>query len=168
MSERSKNYTGEYEWYTPETYLESARNVLGVIDCDPASSFEANKTVQADSYYGVDDNGLVHEWNGNVWLNPPYARNLIGKFVSKLISEYESGRTQQAILLTNSATDTRWYHDAAKASSAMCLTSGRINFVIDGKQMRNTPTGQTFFYFGANHELFSYEFHRHGLIVRPC
>lgn len=37
--------SGENEWYTPARYLRLARIVMGGIDCDPASSEIANRTI---------------------------------------------------------------------------------------------------------------------------
>jgi hypothetical protein len=46
---RGTQGTGEFEWYTPERYLDLAREVLGTIDLDPASSEIAQETVRAAS-----------------------------------------------------------------------------------------------------------------------
>jgi hypothetical protein len=64
-------FTGEFEWYTPPKYIALARAVLGDIDLDPATSEQAQKTVQAARYYTLESDGLKQEWHGRVWLKPP-------------------------------------------------------------------------------------------------
>ena len=99
------------EWRTPPKYVEMARRAMGGIDVDPASSDIAQETVKArEDYYTERDNGLYQIWRGNVWLNPPYSAQKIHAFTLKLLYEYESGSTKQAVVLTNSATDTQWFH----------------------------------------------------------
>lgn len=106
------------EWYTPLWLLRLARQALGGIDLDPASCFKANVTVKATTYFTKVDNGLKRQWQGNVWLNPPFARDLtqpnnkrsvIEKWIRKCQSEYLVGRVQQAIILTTIRTDTPWF-----------------------------------------------------------
>src|SRR5579859_6267283 len=100
--------TKSNEWYTPARYIEAARRVMGSIDLDPASCELANRTVKATRFYTAKENGLAQEWEGNVWLNPPYGRiNLNGGskswqvlFTEKLEREYRDGNVKQAILLT--------------------------------------------------------------------
>ena len=61
------------EWGTPGYILTMAKQVLGRIDLDPASSEEFNRTVQARTYLTKADNGLSCPWpvGCTVWLNPP-------------------------------------------------------------------------------------------------
>jgi len=82
--------SGDYEYYTPEIIIETARRVMGSIDLDPASSEEANKTVKAKHFHVCDmvllnshtgklylesiNGGIDKEWYGNVWMNHPFGR----------------------------------------------------------------------------------------------
>ena len=157
--------TGENEWYTPQTHLDAAYEVLGNIDLDPASSEIANKTVQADRIFTIDDDGLTKEWAGRVWMNPPYAQPFIAQFVEKLASEYEAGRVTEAISLTHNYTDTVWFHRAAKSCAAICFTRGRIGFLSpEGKKAAPTQ-GQAFFYYGSKVAEFVASFSRIGFVV---
>jgi ParB family transcriptional regulator, chromosome partitioning protein len=140
---------GSVEWYTPRSYLERARQVMGDFDLDPASSAVAQEQVRAKSYFTVGDDGLSQPWNGRVWCNPPYCE--AGKFVAKLIDEFSAGRISQAVLLVNSYTDTRWFHDAAAACAAICFTKGRIYFERpDGERLEQPAYGSAFIYFGEH------------------
>ena len=106
---RGTEGTGEFERYTPTEYVEAARRVLGEIKLDPATSEEAQKTVKATDYFTEKDDGLTREWDGKVFLNPPYHRDLAPKFIDKLIAEINAGRVTAAIMLTNNCTDTEWF-----------------------------------------------------------
>jgi ParB family chromosome partitioning protein len=59
------------EHYTPVHVVEAARKVLGAIDLDPASCEQANRTVKATRWIGLPDDGLIQEWHGRIFLNPP-------------------------------------------------------------------------------------------------
>ena len=154
------------EWYTPARYIELARRVLGTIDVDPASSPIAQETVKAETFYTAEMDGLSKEWRGNVWMNPPHARQLIGLFADKIIDEYESGRAREAIVLTHNYTDTAWFHKLAKGSDLLCLTRGRIRFVSPEGKLAVPTQGQAFFYFGENTTRFAEVFREVGKVLR--
>lgn len=160
--------TGENEWYTPAQYVDSARLMMGGIDVDPASSELAQQTVQAGEFFTIDDDGLQREWNGRVWLNPPYAQPAIQHFMQKTVDEFKAGRMLEGIALTHNYTDTQWFHLAAKEASAICFTRGRIGFLNpEGKKAAPTQ-GQAFFYFGGRQEDFADEFCKFGFVmVKP-
>lgn len=158
-------HTGDEESYTPSAYIESAVEVMGRIDLDPASNEMAQSTVNADHFYTAENDGLTKEWRGKVWMNPPYTARVINVFISKLVSHYAAGEVTEAIVLTNNNTDTSWFHEAANNAAAVCFTSGRINFLKRDGSKSSPTNGQSFIYFGKNIDLFKTVFSKHGLVM---
>ncbi len=156
--------TGDNEWYTPSEYIEAARDVMGTIDLDPASSDQANETVQATTYFTEADDGLTKDWRGKVWLNPPYSQPSMMQFVEKLVKEYEGKSVTEAIMVTHNYTETRWYQKADLASSASCFVDKRISFISPTGEVAAPTQGQVFHYFGANSQNFGNVFKRFGRI----
>lgn len=138
------NNSNDNEWYTPSEYIESARSVMGSIDLDPASNDFANKTVKAEKYYTKTDDGTKREWFGNIWLNPPYETALIQAFADKLAnSDFE-----QAVVLVNNATETKWFATLVQNASAIVFPTGRIKYNKRDGQHGSPLQGQAFLYFG--------------------
>jgi phage N-6-adenine-methyltransferase len=168
---RARTWTGDTEWYTPASILEAAREVMGGIDLDPASSDaqQAQATVKASQYFTIGTNGLERVWRGRVWLNPPYARGWVDLFVEKMVASYQSGEMQTGIMLTNSATETRWWQMAASACDAVCFRKGRVRFLkVEGNKLtpgNSAPTHpHTLFYFGPDMTRFARVFGCFGLV----
>lgn len=145
--------SGNNEWYTPADIIEAARAVMGSIDIDPASNDIAQKVVKAETYYTAETNGLDKTWEGNVWLNPPYASELIGKFVDKLIKEQE--HYEQAIILVNNATETEWFRKIISIASAVCFPKGRVKFYLPDGKTGAPLQGQAILYIGASPKKFT-------------
>lgn len=152
------NNSGDNEWYTPAEYIEAARIVMGSIDLDPASNDYANQTVKAEVYYTEDDDGLAHEWFGNIWMNPPYSSKLIKLFIDKLIAS----TFEQAIVLVNNATDTAWFRQLTESASAVVFTTGRIRFQKFNGAVGAPLQGQAFIYFGNSTDKFLEVFEKYG------
>lgn len=153
-----------YEWYTPLDYIEAARAVMGGIDLDPATSIEAQKEIGADYFYTKEDDGLQNNWFGRVWLNPPYCMPDIEQFTEKAIEAYSMGEISQAIILTNNATDTSWFHHLLVVSGIMCLTKGRVKYW--GPNASAARQGQAIFYLGKNQDYFIEKFQQFGTLVK--
>jgi hypothetical protein len=99
---------GDDEWYTRPPFIEAAREVLGGIDLDPASCAKAQKKVKAARYFTKENDGLAQEWQGRVWMNPPFS--IANKFGKKLRQEYDAGNVEAAIMVINSySANTKWF-----------------------------------------------------------
>jgi len=156
-------------WFTPEKYTKMVREVLGEIDLDPFSSAAGNKYIQANRYITVEQDALEQVWfenKGSVFMNPPYGRGLVNRAVTTFIRYWKEKNITESIVLVNNATETLWFQSALKASSAICLPSGRIAFENnDGKHVSSNTRGQVFLYFGENRAHFKDVFNRIGVCL---
>lgn len=160
------NNSGNNEWYTPADYIALARQVMGGIDTDPATSEIANRTVQASQIFTAEDNGLTKQWSGRVWCNPPYAQPLIAEFSEAIASKYESGEIEQACVLVNNGTETAWFQRMLQAASAVCFPRSRIRFVDpDGNPSGAPLQGQAVLYLGNEAETFASVFSEKGAVL---
>lgn len=158
--------SGNNEWYTPQQYIDAARSVLGEIELDPASNDAANKVIQAATYYTIEDDGLVQDWFGRVWMNPPYAKGLVERFAEKLVYHHEAGDVPEAIVLVNNATETNWFRCLAAASKAICFPSSRVRFWNPDGESSEPLQGQAILYMGDDIEAFVFEFKQFGLLTK--
>lgn len=159
-----KHNTGNNEWYTPPEYIEAARAVMGAIELDPASSEAANRIVKANVFYTKEEDGLTKPWSRCVWMNPPYASDLIGRFTTKLVASLDD--IDQACVLVNNATETGWFQDMLERCDGVCFPRGRIKFIdMDGVASGAPLQGQAVLYFGANVAGFRREFECFGVVL---
>lgn len=76
--ERSKQTTDE--WYTPKWIVDA----LGSFDLDPCAP-ENRLWNTAKRHITPSEDGLKLNGGVRVWLNPPYSRPLIERFVEKMV-----------------------------------------------------------------------------------
>lgn len=158
--------SGNNEWYTPAEFIEAARKVMGGIDLDPASSEMANRTVQATTFYTAEDDGLTKDWHGRVWMNPPYSQPLIADFCERVASLYAMEEIEQACVLVNNATETRWFQTLLMEASGVCFPSSRIKFLDpDGNPSGAPLQGQAIVYFGKRLQEFVETFRKIGAVL---
>jgi len=132
MSDQSVHFMSENQaWGTPHSFmafLEERFNWKPTLDA--AASRENRK---ADCWYDEEENALIRPWNGQVWLNPPFGREL-PQWLEKCASEIKNNAQCQAIYcLIPARTDTRWFHDIIMPNAYLVyLIKGRFNFVAPG------------------------------------
>lgn len=127
---------GSCEWYTPADIVDRCRAALGGrIDFDPASCAAANETVQAGAYLTAAEDALSPStaWGGPaLFVNPPYAGELVKGFARRLIVEIQAGNVERAIWLSNANTGTTAGQLVLTAARRVCFVNKRIAFV-DGE-----------------------------------
>lgn len=183
---------------TPPDLLNQVRLFYnGQIHFDAASNIVAQEYVKAQTYavqpaaYEVYHrehetvimDSLQHTWNyENIWLNPPYSRDLIKLFTQKVIKECPN--YSQLLYLVNTCSDTTWYHDMLHFADALLLFRGRLKFwkifngkahevwegeksILEGKgRVGNSPRFlNTLFYIGSNKQQFATYFANRGKVL---
>ena len=161
-------------WYTPARYVEAARTVLDSIDFDPYSDAVANVTVGARLWRSPTKQ-LLHLvpphalWPNvtTVFMNPPYGRGVLQQAVNEFVAELDR-QNFAAVVLTNNATETKWFEQLASVCDSLCFTNHRIAFTsVDNKQVSGNTRGQTFLYYGTKPRRFARVFGQFGNCWRP-
>lgn len=112
------------EWYTPPHIIERVVRCLGEIDLDPCA--EPDKRVPAHNHYTAETDGLNQNWYGKVFMNPPYGRGQLLRWVMKLTDEWWVGNVTQAIVLIPARTDTKAW--GMLSGWPVCFVRGRLSF----------------------------------------
>lgn len=162
------NQSTNNEWYTPAPYIEAVREVLGGIDTDPASNPFANQTIRATTYYTAEQDGFSKPWAGRVFLNPPYGfgddnESNQARWSKRLIEQFQSGITTEAILLVNAVPGNKWF--APLWNYTICFPDHRIRFYNEAVEAGQPTHSNAFIYFGPNRDTFARVFARFGVVA---
>lgn len=119
--------TGNDEHDTPSWLFEPIMESVNGFDLDPAASTHSRL---ADVNYTVEDDGLSHEWFGNVWCNPPYSQ-LTSKTWTERMACYPNwtNAVELVVGLLPNRTSTQWYHNSVSYADMVCHLEGRVSFV---------------------------------------
>lgn len=169
-----RSNSSHIEWVTPSYILDAVRRTFSPdgIDLDPASSDLAQTQVKARQYWTAKDDALTKPWEArNIWLNPPYSARTMTRFIDHLVMQYPN--YDEACVITNSATETRWGQKLGRLSNAICLLNKRVIFlrVADDGESLYTPRhhsmqGQIVWYVGHSPEQFQEAFNHFGIVYR--
>lgn len=80
---------------------------------------------KCDDYYTEAMDGLSLKWDGIVWCNPPYGRN-INKWIKKAVNAALRGAT--VVMLLPARTDTKWFHELVYRRAEIRFVRGRLKF----------------------------------------
>lgn len=111
------------DWETPkELFDELNKEFHFTLD---ACAIKGN--AKCERFYSPEQNGLLQKWEGRVWCNPPYGREVY-KWVQKADESAEEGAI--VVMLLAARTDTKWFHDfIVKKKREVRFIRGRIKFV---------------------------------------
>lgn len=125
---------GSDEWFTPKYIFDALGTKFDVdVAGDLTNPFQC---VPADSAL---DNGLLEDWRGFVWMNPPFGgRNALYPWVSKFVNHAGGG-----IALVPDRTSADWWQRLAKKSDAICFVSPKIKFVSGAGIVGESPGNGT-------------------------
>lgn len=84
-------------------------------------------TAKCPTYFTPEDDGLTKSWAGhNVFVNPPYSRGNIDKWVEKCYKESWSTRV---VALLPVSTSSGWFHKYIYKIAEIRFIKGRVQFV---------------------------------------
>lgn len=107
------------DWETPD-WLYKKLDQEFKFNLDPCSN---DKNYKCENHFTKENNGLSLDWTGyNVFMNPPYGRNII-KWIEKA---YFSNTL--VVCLLPARTDTKWFHEYCLKGEVHFL-KGRLKFV---------------------------------------
>lgn len=116
------------EWLTPPEIFSS----LGEFNLDPCSPHPDRRPwPTAKNHFHKEMDGLSQNWQGRVWLNPPYSREAV-KWLRKL-AKHGNG-----IALIFARTETSWFFESVwSKADAILFFKGRLYFHrVDGTRAR--------------------------------
>lgn len=105
------------EWITPAEII----GALVPFDLDPCSPYVPPWHI-ADRWYTIKDNGLLKEWSGLVWCNPPY-----GKYTKDWLNR--CAMHNNCLVLIFARTETKvWFDYIWPYAKSILFIKGRLYF----------------------------------------
>lgn len=111
--------TGEDEWATPQEFFDLLDAEFG-FDLDVCAQPNSAKCAR---FFTPDDDGLVQEWSGVCWMNPPYSE--CARWVEKAHHAAAAGAT--VVALIPARPDTRYWWDFCRHHEIR-FVKGRLKF----------------------------------------
>lgn len=108
------------EWYTPAYIFEA----LGVrFDLDVACPPEGPRHVPAVRWFTKEQDGLIEDWDGLVWMNPPFGHQSTKRLWLRKFFDHGNG-----IALLPDRTSAPWWQEFAPLADAILFMSPKVKF----------------------------------------
>jgi DNA N-6-adenine-methyltransferase (Dam) len=133
------------DWYTPKYIFDALGETF---DIDAAAPYDNTRChVPCRSHFWAD--ALQKEWNGFVWLNPPFGgRNGITPWLKKFFAH------GNGIALSPDRTSAPWWQEYAPRADAILFVAGKIRFLRpDGSEGTSPSNGTTLLAAGDRAEM---------------
>lgn len=137
MSVHNQNVGKTDEWYTPLHVFDA----LGCrFDIDVSAPNDL-RYVSTPTSRWISTDSLEHDWQGFVWMNPPFGgRNGIAPWLAKFFAH------GNGIALAPDRTSAPWWQEFSRRADAILFTAGKIKFIgIDGHPGKSPADGTTLF-----------------------
>ena len=116
---KNRNLEHSDNWATPEEFYNKLNNEFN-FDFDPCPLCYEEITPEKD--------GLLVDWGGSNYVNPPYSRKLKEAFVTKAIEESKKGKL--CVMLLPVSTSTKLFHEHIQPNAKeIRFVKGRIKFL---------------------------------------
>ncbi|MEI7509182.1 MAG: DNA N-6-adenine-methyltransferase [Flavobacterium sp.] len=131
------------EWLTPPELVQR----LGLFDLDPCSPIHA-PFLHATNNFTTNDDGLLKDWFGRVYLNPPYGRGM-ELWLEKLKNHGDG------IALIFARTETKCFFEHIwNDADAILFVKGRIRFYhVSGIKAGTPGAPSVFIAYGSKNAL---------------
>ena len=115
LGSHQKTVGDSQNWITPRWIIDR----LGPFDLDPAAASPRPWDCAARNF---TDRGLELSWTGRVWLNPPFDRYQVGKWIKRL-ADHGNGTA-----LLHARTEAEWFEPVWKSAKAILFLADRLYF----------------------------------------
>lgn len=122
---KTKFESKRQDWETPDELFNPLNDEFG-FTLDVCATKDNAK---CSRFYSMSENGLVQDWEGVCWMNPPFGEQ--GKWVRKAFESAQEGAT--VVCLLPSRTNTNWWHD-------YCM-KGEVRFVRGRPKFKGAEHG---------------------------
>lgn len=158
------------DWCTPPEVLERVRRV-GPIGLDPCGYDGSVVGARVELRLDEGQDGLAVAWGSILlpgelaFVNPPYSRGRVERWVEKLGEEALAGVELVALVPAN--VETEQWQDVLWFADAVCFPRGRVRFMAGGRVQGTPRRANALAYFGPRVEAFRAAFEGFGAVVAP-